>query len=310
MCDIWKIRQVREITEEDLKPHLESLRALKVKWVVFSGGEALMHSDLPSLCRLLRREALRLTLLTSGLSVERHSRFIAGAFDDVIVSIDGPAETHDRIRGIGGAYRQLERGMFALRALHPEMPIHGRCTVQKQNFRQLRATVWTSHTLMLDSLSFLTADLTSGAFNRPEGWSLEREAEVALTAHEADALDRELEALIVDCHAEIESGFIREKPEKLRRISRHFRSYLGQTDAVSPRCNAPWVSAVIEANGAVRPCFFHNPIGNIHEGLLADILNGEEGLRFRQQLDVSTNPTCRKCVCSLFVPETQQVGVP
>ena len=73
MCDIWKIRQVREITEEDLKPHLESLRALKVKWVVFSGGEALMHSDLPALCRLLRREALRLTLLTSGLSVARHA---------------------------------------------------------------------------------------------------------------------------------------------------------------------------------------------------------------------------------------------
>src|SRR6186713_303829 len=46
MCDIWKIRQVREIRKEDLDPHLAGLRALKVKWVVFSGGEPLMHSDL------------------------------------------------------------------------------------------------------------------------------------------------------------------------------------------------------------------------------------------------------------------------
>jgi MoaA/NifB/PqqE/SkfB family radical SAM enzyme len=35
MCDIWKIRQVREITAEDLKPHLDSLRELKVRWIVF-----------------------------------------------------------------------------------------------------------------------------------------------------------------------------------------------------------------------------------------------------------------------------------
>jgi MoaA/NifB/PqqE/SkfB family radical SAM enzyme len=310
MCDIWKIRQVREITEEDLKPHVDSFRALKVRWAVFSGGEPLLHSDLPALFRLLRQERVRLTLLTSGLSLERHAAFISSTFDDVIVSIDGPPEVHDRIRGIKGAYRQLEHGVFELRSLRPKMPIQGRCTVQKQNFQQLRATVWTSHTLMLDSLSFLAADVTSGAFNRPEGWSPQREAEVALTVHEADALERELEALIADCYGEIESGFIREKPERLRRIGLHFRSYLGQADAVPPRCNAPWVSAVIEANGAVRPCFFHNPIGNIHEGLLADILNGEQGLKFRQQLDVSTNPTCRKCVCSLFVPETQRIGDP
>src|ERR1035441_8858387 len=44
MCDIWRIRQIREITAADLEPHLASLRKLKVRWVVFSGGEPLMHS--------------------------------------------------------------------------------------------------------------------------------------------------------------------------------------------------------------------------------------------------------------------------
>ena len=38
MCDIWRIRQVREITVADLEPHMASLRSLKVRWVVFSGG--------------------------------------------------------------------------------------------------------------------------------------------------------------------------------------------------------------------------------------------------------------------------------
>lgn len=301
MCDIWKIRQVREIRSEDLEPHLTSLRALRVNWIVFSGGEPLMHSDLSSLCLLLRSEGIRLTLLTSGLSLERHAARVAGMFDDVIVSLDGPPEVHDRIRGLTGAYHQLQRGITAVRALRHEMPIRGRCTIQKLNYSELRRTVQASHELGLHSISFLAADLTSPAFNRPEGWTSQRQAEVALSSTEVAALVREIEALVAECQPDIESEFVAEKPGKLREIARHFRSHLGEMPARSPRCNAPWVSAVVEADGAVRPCFFHNSIGNLHSGSLLDILNSDTALKFRQQLDVATNATCKNCVCSLFL---------
>jgi Fe-coproporphyrin III synthase len=303
MCDIWKIRSVREITKEDLESHLSSLRALKVKWIVFSGGEPLMHSDLPALCRLLRPEGIRLTLLTAGLSIERHAAAIAGLIDDVIVSIDGPHDVHDRVRGVSGAWRQLHRGIAALRRLQPQMQIHGRCTVQKQNIGELRNVVLAAHALGLDSVSFLAADVTSAAFNRSEGWSPERQAEIALNAAETEALEIEIEALISEGAQDFESGFIVERPGKLRRIAHHFRARLGHRQSISPRCNAPWVSAVVESDGAVRPCFFHKAIGNIREASLLDILNGDDALRFRRELDVSTNPTCRNCVCSLFLSQ-------
>jgi Fe-coproporphyrin III synthase len=304
MCDIWKIRQIREITTEDLAPHLESMRTLHVKWVVLSGGEALMHSDLTALCRPLRMEGIRLTLLSSGLSLERHAASVAEVFDDVIVSIDGPPLIHDRIRGVTNAYHQLQSGVAALRSLRWEIPVHGRCTVQKQNCRDLRNTVLASHELNLDSVSFLAVDLTSAAFNRSEGWPPERRTETALTAHDVDDFRREIDLLISEHHLDIESGFVVERPEKLHRLVDLFRSHLGQVQATSPRCNAPWVSAVIEADGTVRPCFFHNAVGNIHEGSLIDILNGREALTFREQLDVATNPICRNCVCSLFLPRS------
>jgi len=304
MCDIWKIRQVREITNEDLTPHLESLRALKVKWIVLSGGEPLMHSDFTTLCRLLRMEGMRLTLLTSGLSIEKHAAAVADLFDDVIVSIDGPPNVHDRIRGVTGAYKQLQRGVAAVRGFRPDMPIHGRSTVQKENRQSLRDTVRACQALPLASVSFLAADLTSTAFNRAEGWSPERQAETALTLKEVDDLDQEMEALISEDRQDIESGFIVEKPGKLRDIVRHFRYHLGQEPSRSPRCNAPWVSAVIESDGTVKPCFFHNAVGNIHDGPLIDILNGNEALKFREQLDVTTNPICRTCVCSLFLTQS------
>jgi radical SAM protein with 4Fe4S-binding SPASM domain len=69
---------------------------------------------------------------------------------------------------------------------------------------------------------------------------------------------------------------------------------------VAPRCNAPWVSAAVEADGTVRPCFFHPPIGKVDQRTtLGDVLNSEEAVRFRGSLDVASNPICRRCVCSL-----------
>ena len=53
MCDIWKATEAREISAEDLERHVESIEQLGVEWVVLSGGEPLMHSDLFRLCAIL-----------------------------------------------------------------------------------------------------------------------------------------------------------------------------------------------------------------------------------------------------------------
>ena len=301
MCDIWKIRQIREITAEDLEPHLASLRALKVRWVVFSGGEPLLHSDLFALARVLRREGIRTTLLTAGLTLARHAARVTEDLDDVIVSLDGPREIHDRIRGVPDAYRRLERGIHTLRDHRASIPIQGRCTVQKNNFQHLRETVGAARDLRLDSLSFLAADISSDAFNHAGFWGDAERANIALNGEELEALSEAIDGLINDCQAEIRSGFIRENPDKLRRIVRHWAAHLGQAAPVAPRCNAPWVSAVIESGGAVRPCFFHPSFGNIHDGTLMEVLNSRAAVQFRNQLDVSRNAICQRCVCSLYL---------
>jgi len=58
------------------------------------------------------------------------------------------------------------------------------------------------------------------------------------------------------------------------------------------------VSVVVEANGDVRPCFFHDAVGNIRQTPLETIV-GENLRRFRDRLDVGANPVCVRCVCSL-----------
>ena len=72
----------------------------------------------------------------------------------------------------------------------------------------------------------------------------------------------------------------------------------GQAPFPQGNCNAPWVSVVLEANGDVRPCFFHPAIGNIRRAPLQTIL-GDALRSFRGSLDVQANTICRQCVCSI-----------
>ena len=301
MCDIWRIREAREITPADLNPHLDSFRRLGLRWVVFSGGEPQLNQKWSYLAQIFRSAGIRVTLLTAGLLLKEEARLVAEVVDDVIVSLDGPPAIHNHIRRVRDAFERLSDGVIALRQLRPDMCVRGRCTVQKENHRSLRAIVRSAKKIGLNSVSFLAADLASSAFNRQEGWQPDRIGRVALTAEEIDTLAIEIENLIVDHCTDVESGFIVENPLKLRRIVQHCRAHLGQAEGVAPRCNAPWVSAVIEASGDVRPCFFHRALGNIHRQSFADIINGREALEFRASLDVSRNDTCRRCVCSLYV---------
>jgi radical SAM protein with 4Fe4S-binding SPASM domain len=302
MCDIWRIREAREITPSDLEEQLTSFRKLCVRWVVFSGGEPQLNEKWSYLAQIVRSAGSRVTLLTAGLLLKSQAQLLADSVDDVIVSLDGPPALHNAIRRIPDAFEQMSEGVKTLHQICPDMPVRARCTVQKANHRALRAVTQSAKEIGLASISFLAADLTSSAFNRPEGWLPDRVNRIALVAEEVDALAAEVERLIEEHHTDLESGFVVEAPGKLRRIVQHFRAYLGHAENVAPRCNAPWVSAVIEASGDVRPCFFHPVLGNIHRQALTEIINNPEALSFRANLDVANNEVCKRCVCSLYVP--------
>lgn len=303
MCDIWTRKENVAVTAADLERHRESLRRLSVEWVVLSGGEPLMNRDLRALCTFFRELDIRLTLLTTGLLLEKRAAEVASLFEDVIVSIDGPQAVHDSIRRVKGGFALIQSGVAAVRALRPEMKITVRTTVQKLNHASLRETVRVVKALDLDGISFLAADVTSEAFNRPLLWPGERQSEIALSDDEVRTLDAEVERLIDEFTADIRSAYIAESPAKLRRMVGSFKAHLGQGIPESPRCNAPWVSAVIEADGVLRPCFFHQAIGNIGDATLEEAINSDKARRFRRELNVETNPICRRCVCSLYRPD-------
>ncbi len=311
MCDIWRDTAKRELGAAEVTRWVGEWRRLGVRQVVLSGGEALLHSDLWTICEGLRQAGISITLLSTGLLLSRDAARVARYCAEVIVSLDGPEAVHDRIRNLPRAYQKLAAGVAALRAQAPAtapvpsstpaLPITGRCTVQRLNFRHLRATAAAARELGLDRLSFLAADVSTDAFNRPQPWEPGRVAEVALAAAELPELAAELDALERERPDDFASGFLAETPDKLRRrLYDYYAALRGQGDFPANRCNAPWVSTVIEADGTVRPCFFQPPLGNLRQAeSLAAVLDSPRARAWRRGLDVATDPICRKCVCTL-----------
>lgn len=288
MCDIWRRTEAQDLTQDDIRRWSGDLRRLGVEQVVLSGGEPLMHSDLPALAKALRATGASLTLLTTGLLLAQAAETIDGLFDEVIVSLDGPREVHDAIRRVPGAFDRLAEGVRAIRT-----PASARCTIQRANHTALCETADAARAIGLRSVSYLAADVASTAFDHAGS----AHPEVGLDAVEVEALAEEVERLIAT-----EPSFVRESPEKLRAIVRRFRARLGEDEAQAPACTAPWVSAVIETDGTLRPCFFHEPVGDAREQGLLGAVNSDKAVRFREGLDVGSNPICRNCVCALNRP--------
>ena len=305
MCDIWQGNgSATLLTEANVQDLLASLKKLRTRWVVMSGGEALMNPNLFRLCNILRAKGMKVTILSSGLLLTRYARQLVEQSDEVIVSLDGAEAVHNAIRRVPNAFQKLANGVEEIKKLSPEFSISGRCVIQRLNFEDWPNIVDAARRIGLDQISFLPADVSSEAFNRPDLWNETRIEDVRPSKAELPQLKAVIELLITKYAPDFESGFIAESPEKIWRIYSYYAALQNMGDLPPVRCNAPWVSAVVEADGTVRPCFFHPPLGNIAENALAELVNLSAAISFRQGLDMDINPICRKCVCSLNLRPT------
>jgi MoaA/NifB/PqqE/SkfB family radical SAM enzyme len=300
MCDIWKGNHtLKQLTERDVEGLLESLRNLGTRQVLMSGGEALLNANFFRLCELLKNAGMRITLLSTGLAMARHADKILEWVGEVIVSLDGDEKLHDQIRNIPGAFRKMKEGIQLLHAAKPDFRITARTVIHRLNYRRWPAIVDAAIDMGLNGISFLPADVTSEAFNRADPWDAPRQHEILPSEEELPELLDVLETLIKDYRPLFDNGFIAEAPAKLRQLGHYYTASYGHNPFPYKKCNAPWVSTVVEADGTVRPCFFLPPLGNIREHSLDEILNSPSAVAFRQGLDMDTNSSCVKCVCYL-----------
>jgi hypothetical protein len=142
--------------------------------------------------------------------------------------------------------------------------------------------------LGLDEVSFLAADSTSDAFGG------DPRARVFLRPSEADV------AAMVAAISRLEAagdlgGFVTEDARKLTWMAADFLAPAGSGHA--PACNAPEWSSVVEADGALRPCFFQPRTGAVGRGSSLSLARESDSYAAALRGLGPRNPICSACVC-------------
>lgn len=302
-CDYWKYGQTN-LPMERAQALAPQLKALGTQAILLSGGEPLLHPQWAEVAERLRAgSGARLWLLTAGLSLHKHAARVVELCDRITISLDGATpETYRAIRGVD-AFEAVSAGLLAVVGQGAQVTL--RCTVQRANFRELPALVRLAHQLGVAQISFLAVDVsTHVAFARAADY----EKTMALQLDDLPVFADVLATLERDFASDFASGFIAERPAKLRRLYDYFAALLGRGAFPPVVCNAPRFSAVIGADGRLQPCYFIQPSAvsepaagvRDQESDLRHGLNTPELLALRQAIRLGQRPECRTCVCSLY----------
>ena len=148
-CKIWKRKATPELPVEEIESFFRANPG--IAWLDLAGGEVFLRKDFIEICASAIRHCPGLYLLhfpTNGLLVDR---VVQGVKDIlalspkrliVSVSLDGPRELHDRIRGGKGYYSKAIDTLRKLRALtSPRFQVYPGMTLSSENLGQIDRTL-------------------------------------------------------------------------------------------------------------------------------------------------------------------------
>ncbi len=106
----------QELDTKEAVALLENLASYRVPTLLLSGGEPLARPDFMQILEGARRVGLPVTISTNGTLIDRSlAEFLARvSIGYVGVSLDGPADIHDKLRCMKGAWEASVAGLQAL----------------------------------------------------------------------------------------------------------------------------------------------------------------------------------------------------
>jgi 12,18-didecarboxysiroheme deacetylase len=122
-----------ELTTGEAKAMIEDLAAFGAPVILFSGGEPLMRPDLTDLAQHAVEKGMRAVISTNGtlITPELARAFREIGLSYVGVSLDGMEGTHDRFRGVSGAFAAAMAGIRICRDLGIKVGV--RFTINRHN---------------------------------------------------------------------------------------------------------------------------------------------------------------------------------
>jgi MoaA/NifB/PqqE/SkfB family radical SAM enzyme len=268
------------------------------------GGEPLASPSFPTVSAALRDAGFTTALITNGVLIERNLEAINRNIDTVYVSLDGPMEVHERIRGARGIIPRIERGLAGIDRHIMRVCLFTLCS---ENYREAVAFPHRLGPLGFDRVIFQNLIYcTSGQATDYRRWlreSFEQEAP-RLTSWISDTPEpwmSELPGVVAELESNIKAGIypleVRLFPDEVNaaNIPQWYDSSIHLKKDRSP-CRMPFRHLQINHDGIAHFCVDFNDfsLGNIKDQSLLGLFNNDRARRFREE-GPTCNSLCARC---------------
>lgn len=298
MCEYWKSEPARSLAEAEVRDFWERRVKQRPGFVTLSGGEPLLYPELFSLAEYFRPRTDNLVISTNGLLLGDHYQAVADHFDKVIVSLDGSTpETYKRVRGVDG-FDSVTGAARAQKRYSENTRLILKLTLQKANFRELDDWIELAIGLGADAVALTAPDLTSDAFFKPGTDRSDLASRLLLDKAEALEFSRLANKVLEKYRDAIQRGFIIEG--NLERYADFFARAAARPgpakDAPGRDCQMARRRLIINADGAVRPCFFLPALGHISDPGTDDVFDSGAFREFRLGFSSQASSVCGECL--------------
>ncbi len=129
MCGQWsqegymhgrKARLRHELGLADWQRLVDELASHQAPWLLIRGGEPFLFPGMMDLLRYINSRGLPVSIDTNGTLLEQYAAdLVRLGRIHLTVSVDGPEEIHDQVRGVPGCFKRLQAGLAELSRLDP-----------------------------------------------------------------------------------------------------------------------------------------------------------------------------------------------
>lgn len=130
-------RRYDELSTAEAKSMIDDLAAFGAPVLLFSGGEPCLRHDLVELMHHAKNSGMRVVISTNGTMItpDLARQFADVGLSYVGVSLDGGRKTHDRFRGVEGAFDRSLEGIRTAKAAGIKVGL--RMTINKMNWEDI-----------------------------------------------------------------------------------------------------------------------------------------------------------------------------
>jgi radical SAM protein with 4Fe4S-binding SPASM domain len=317
MCGQWRTRSTGRSSPETHYLPLQTLKEIIDHAAAFSpevyvwGGEPTLHPNFAEFMEYLKKKKLVSTVNTNGTRLkDLAEKIIESGLDSIDISIDGPPEIHDSIRGVPGTFLKIIQGLQELerKRVGKKPLVKAVITLSQDNLLHIEKLLedldsnsgvhmsiiqlgWFTNTLLGEKHEKqLKSDFGVDAYSW-KGFEDNQSHERAKKAREI------IQRIRVRRYKKPILFFPNLSEEMIERYYANPADGLGRT-----RCKALYREINIRPNGEVVICgdFPDVVVGNVYAQTVKEIWAGERINQFREYVEQRGGmPICNRC-CGLF----------